>query len=188
MRDKILRSDALIGFTTRRTTQDNVNWQTHRWVVEELAAANALGKRTVEVRETGVDNQGGLTENNQRIDYDEAKRDECVVEIAEAVGVWTSRDFVRVQLLPPDVYNDLLPFLEQQGLTCQYTVKTGNFEDAPVAASIDPIKGGLFVAVPKGGRDALFRIKIRYGSRVWFSDYESFNSHKIELRAAGGGN
>jgi len=41
-------------FTTRRTTQDNVVWQTHQWVVMELAAAITLKKRVVEEREAGL--------------------------------------------------------------------------------------------------------------------------------------
>jgi hypothetical protein len=183
VKSKIRRSDALMAFTTRRTTQDNQVWQTHRWVVEELAAAAALGKKTVEVRETGVEQQGGLTQANQRIEYDEAARDKCLVEIVKALGVWHSTDYVQVQLLPEGVANnDLRPLLEQQGLICQYVVKVGNYEDSPVDAEIKGIKGGLFINVQKPERDALVKINLRFGNRVWRSDYESLDSYGIHLR------
>lgn len=192
VRTKIERSDAVLAFTTRRLPNNDgggaaaIPGLTHHWVIQELGAAYALGKPAVEVRETGVDNQGGLTENNQRIEYDEARRDECLVKIVQAVGALTSGDLVRVQLLPQGIYEDLLPLLDDGALSCQYTIRVGNFESQPVAVGIDPIKGGLFVGVSKAERDALFRIKIRYGNRLWLSDYQSLDAYKIDLRAAGG--
>lgn len=181
--NKIRRSDALIGFTTRRATQDNVVWQTHQWVVMELAAAFALKKRVVEVRETEVDPQGGLTQGLQRITYDASARDKCLVEIVKALGVWHSADTVKIQLLPEGLANnDLRPLLDDQGLSCTYVVKTGNFEDGPYDAKIQRIKGGLFIDTPNVPKDALIQIRIRYGNRSWSSDYESIDSYGIHLR------
>ena len=182
VRNKIRRSDALIGFTTRRTTQDNAVWQTHRWVIEEIAAAAMLGKRVVEVRETNVEQQGGLTQDNQRIEYDENARDKCLVEIVKACGVWHNTDMVKIQLLPEGTANnDLRPLLEQ-GLSCQYVIKIGNYEEPPVTANIERIKGGLFINVQQLEPDALIRINLRHGSRIWSSDYESLTSYGIHLR------
>ena len=43
VRDLIERSDAMMGFTTRRGDDpDGAMWGTHRWVTDELATANAL--------------------------------------------------------------------------------------------------------------------------------------------------
>jgi hypothetical protein len=182
VRSKIRRSDALIGFTTRRTTQDNAVWQTHRWVIEEIAAAATLGKRVVEVRETNVEQQGGLTQGNQRIEYDENARDKCLVEIVKAFGVWHNTDTVQIQLLPEGTANDDLRPLLEQGLSCEYVVKIGNYEESPVSTKIEGIKGGLFINVQQLDRDALIRINLRWGSRVWRSDYESLSSYGIHLR------
>lgn len=181
VKSKIRRSDALMAFTTRRTTQDNVVWQTHRWVIEELAAAAALGKKTVEVRETGVDGQGGLTQNHQRIEYNEAARDKCLVEIVKAVGVWQSASLVRVQLLPEGIRADLQPLLRDEGLTCKYRIKIGNFTDEDVTAKIEKITGGLFIDVPQLKSNELIQISIKHGSRVWESSYESLSSYGISL-------
>jgi hypothetical protein len=182
VKNKIRRSDALIAFTTRRTTQEDVIWQTHRWVVEELAAAAVLEKKTVEVREKGVEQQGGFTQANQRIEFDETARDKCLVDIVKALGVWHSTDFVQVQLLPEGVANDDLRPLLDQGLTCHYVTRVGSYDDQPVQAVVAGIKGGLFVYVRKPERDALVRINLRHGGRVWSSDYESLNSYGIHLR------
>jgi hypothetical protein len=182
VKNKIRRADALIAFTTRRTTQDDVIWQTHRWVVEELAAAAVLEKKTVEIREKGVEQHGGLTQANQRIEFDETARDKCLVDIVKALGVWHSTDFVQVQLLPEGVANDDLRPLLDQGLTCHYVTRVGSYDDQPVEAVVAGIKGGLFVYVRKPERDALVRINLRHGSRVWSSDYESLNSYGIHLR------
>lgn len=182
---KIQYSDALMAFTTRRTTQDNVVWQTHRWVIEELAAAAALGKKTVEVRETDVEQQGGLTQANYRITYDENERDKCLVEIVKAIGKWQSSNLVRVQLLPEGIRGDLQPLLSNQGLSCQYVVRRGSFVGNEVPATIERITGGLFIDVPQLGSDSLIQISIRYGDQEWSSDYESLNSYGIHLREMG---
>ncbi len=182
VRNKIRRSDALMGFTTRRTTQDNAVWQTHRWVIEELAAAAALQKKTVEVRESGVEQQGGLTQGHQRIEYDENARDKCLVAIVEALGIWHSTDFVLVQLLPEGVANaDLRPLVDQ-GLTCHYVTRVGSQDDPPIQAVVEGIKGGLFVFVRRPERDALVKLSLRHGNRVWSSDFESLNSCGVHLR------
>jgi hypothetical protein len=186
VRNKILRSDALIGFTTRRIeadNQDNYDGRTHLWVIQELAAAYTLDKRLVEVRENGVNPQGGMLQDYQRINYDETARDKCLVKITEALGAWHSTDMVRIQLLPEGIANDdLRPLLNQGGLTCQYTVRSGSYDAPAVPVNIVPITGGLFISVPQPSRDDLIQISIRYGNRVWNSDYESLNSYGIHLR------
>ncbi len=181
VKNKIRRSDALMAFTTRRATQDDVVWQTHRWVIEELAAAAVLEKKTVEVREKGVEQQGGLTQADQRIEYDENARDKCLVAIAQAVGVWQSSNLIRVQLLPEGIREDLRPLLSDEGLSCKYRIKSGNFTDADVPIKIERIKGGLFIDIPQLKADELIQISVRYGNRVWSSDYESLNSYGIHL-------
>lgn len=184
VKNKIRRSDALIAFTTRRASPGNTVGLTHRWVIEELAFAAGLEnpkKKTVEVRETGVDGQGGMTQANQRIEYDENARDKCLVEIVKAVGVWQSNNLVRVQLLPEGIREDLRPLLKDGGLTCKYRVKIGNFTDEDIPTKIEKITGGLFIDVPQPKSNELIQISIRYGSRVWESSYESLSSYGISL-------
>ena len=181
--EKIRRSDALIGFTTRRTTQDNVVWQTHRWVIMELAAAITLKKRAVEVREVGVDPQGGPDQGLQRIDYIEEKRDQCIVDIVKAVGSWHQSDNVTIQLLPAGLVDvDLRPIYKSPGIQCEYFLRVGNVDEGPYPAKLTGIKGGLFIEAPNVPQNALIQISVSYGGRTWSSDYESPDSRGIHLR------
>jgi hypothetical protein len=179
--NKIQRSDALIAFTTRRTTQDNVVWQTHRWVIEELAAAFALKKRTVEVRETGVDGQGGLTQANQRIEYDEKTRDNCLVRIVEAIGAWHRSNLVTLQLTFDTITEEEILNLSDVG-QCEYIVRIGNEESLPKLARVFSTKGSLVAFVPKTEKESLIRLRVNYGSKTWLSYYDSLDSYKIEMR------
>lgn len=178
---RIQYSDALMAFTTKREPQNPASVATHQWVKDELAVAVAHGKKIVEVREKGVDSQGGITSGYQRIEYDETKRDKCLVEIVKALGVWRSKKFVRVQLLPEGIRTDLRPLLRDEGLACKYRVKIGNFTEDDVAVKIEKITGGLFVNVPQPKSDELIQISVKHGSRVWESSYESLNSYGISL-------
>jgi hypothetical protein len=175
-------SDALIGFTTRRASQNELSAQTHRWVISELASARTLGRRVVEVREQGVDPQDDLLQGLQRIAYDEQARDQCLVEIIKAVGSWHRRGNVRIQLLPQEVTDDLRPRINEPGLSCQYTVRIGNYEEEPRIATIVPIKGGMFIDAADVPRDALIQIRVQYGGQSWSSDYESIDAYGIYLR------
>jgi hypothetical protein len=175
-------SDALIGFTTRRVAQDELSSQTHRWVISELSSARALRRRVVEVRERGVDPQDDLLQDLQRIVYDEQARDQCLIEIVKAVGSWHRRGNVRIQLLPQAFTDDLRPRINEPGLSCQYTVRIGNYEEEPRIARIMPIKGGMFIDAADVPRDALIQIKVQYGNQSWSSDYESIDAYGIYLR------
>ena len=183
---KIRQSHALIAFKTRRSTQDNVIWQTHQWVVEELAAAVAHHKQVLEVRETGVDPQGGFTQGRQRIDYDANARDKCLVEIVKAIGVWHQADTVKIQLLPEGLANnELRPLLPGEGLSCKYVIRTGNYEEEPVSAKITDIQSGLFIDAPRVPRDGLIRVNVIHGEKVWSSVFEPLDSYGVNLKLQG---
>ncbi len=179
---KIQVCDALIAFTTKREPQNTESVTTHQWVKDELAIAVAHDKKIVEVREIGVDSQGGITSGYKKIKYDEKARDKCLVEIVKAVGDWKKNNLVRVQLLPEGIHNDLRPLLNDQGLSCHFVIRTGSFNTEEKQAKIERITGGLFVYVPQLDSDSFIQISIRYGSQEWCSDYESLNSFGIHLR------
>ena len=178
---KILLSDALMAFTTRREPENPASVTTHQWVKDELAIAAASNKKIVEVREKGVDSQSGFTSGYQRIEYDAAARDRCLVEIVKAVGDWLSKKFVRVQLLPEGIRADLWRLLNDKNLSCYYRVKIGNYTAEDAAVKIEKIGMGLFIYVPQMNSDELIQISIEYKGRVWESSYESLNSYGISL-------
>ena len=182
---KITTSDAVIGFATQRKTPDALPGQTHQWIITELAAAVALQKPIVEVRELGVLPQGGLYMDLERIDYDPEHRDQCLVKIVKAVGSWHKTASVRIQLLPKGwAYDDLRPYLKQ--LKCSYVVKTLNYQAAPEPVQIDPIKGGLFINMPRVSSETTIKVIIEYGDRIWESDFESIDAFGIHLNRVTG--
>src|SRR6266446_8011620 len=153
--ERIGNSDALIAFTTRRDQLKNGNWTTHKWVQQELSTAIAKGILVAEVREADVDPQVGVDGDRQRITYEEANRDKCLVEIVRTIGRWHENLFVDLQLLPKEFIDDVKPLLKHAGLKCRYKLMVKNRESAFLDASIKPIKGGLFMAASNVPRDAL---------------------------------
>jgi hypothetical protein len=183
VRSRIRQSDGVIGFLTKRHPENPASTETHYWVLQELAAAYEVGRRVVEVRESGIDTQPGMLGALQRIEYNESERDKCLVEIVKAVGSWYQQPTVRLQLLPEGLANDdIRPLLNTQGLTCSYIIRNGNYEEGPYQATITPIKGGLFIDAPSFPGKSLIRISIKYGNQVWNSDYESLDSYGVYLR------
>jgi len=177
VRQRIETSDAMIALLTRRgePSAEGV-YETHRWVVEELALAIAGGLRVVEVREEGVSDQGGIAGNRQRIRYSEAERDKLLVELATTVGNWVRTVDVTLRLLPPEVVEEFRPLLGAPGFRCTYTVLEGNRESAPKDTLVRPIKGGLFVYAAGLSPQSLVRITIEGNGRRWTSDYEAPDS------------
>ena len=183
VKSSIERSDALIGFTTRRAPENVTMSPTHQWVVSELASAVTLNRRVVEVREQGVDPQGGLHQGLQRINYDEQARDKCLVEIAKAVGSWHKTGTIRLRLLPEALFQVLRPLRTDPELSCQYTVRIGSYESDPRDTKIIAITGGLFIEASNVPRDPLtmIRIDIKYRERIWSSDYEPVDTYGVNL-------
>ncbi|RJQ46103.1 MAG: hypothetical protein C4538_07360 [Nitrospiraceae bacterium] len=145
---KIADSDALIGFLTRRGNPDAGGvWKTHRWVIEEITTAINNKKKIVEVRETGVDEQGGIVGDRQHIIYDESARDKCIVEIIKTIGKWHSIERIKLKLLPEDCIQEIFPLLRNADLRCTYKIMTEDGEERAESVtkvvSINP--GGLFL-------------------------------------------
>lgn len=182
VREKIGESEAIIGFLTRR--EDSIGagkWQTHRWVIDELAAALAKGCHVLEVREDGVDEQGGMMGDRQRIAYKENLRDQCIVDIAKAIGKWHQRRAISLRLLPEECVRELMPLHRKQDLRCTYTLLLDRNETAEAQARLVPITGGLFLNVKDVPQQALVQIHVEYQGKHWRSSYENIDSPGIHL-------
>jgi hypothetical protein len=182
VRAQIRRSDALIAFATRRGDPNNERWATHRWVTDELAHALAIPLPVLEVRESGVDDQGGMAGDRQRVVYEEGRRDVCLVEVAKALGRWHSTNHVRLQLLPDECTEQILPFLRDSSLRCTYRVLVEGDVSPEVRADILPITGGLFVQARNIPRQALIQLNVECRGQSWSSDFESTDSLGVRLR------
>lgn len=183
VREKIAESDGMIGFLTRRGEPDaNNRWKTHRWVIEELATAAAKpNPRLAEVREEGVDEQGGIVGDRQRIEYRESARDHCVVEVAKVIGKWHKRRAVMLHLLPEDCVRELMPLHGKQDLRCSYQLLLDGEARPETPARIVPITGGLFLKAKDVPPQALVSVHVEYHGMHWRSDYENLDSPGIHL-------
>jgi hypothetical protein len=177
--ERIDRSHAAIGFLTRRDPTAGGGWTTHRWVTDELARADAKGLLIIEVREDGVDPQGGIVGNRQRLQLDDARREEFLVALVGALGKWP-RGTVKLQLIGDDV-DQLVPLLRQPGFSCLYRFNVGGNESDPIAAVVRPIVGGLFIEVENPPPQGLIQVEVSYRNRLWSSNFESMESHNIRL-------
>ena len=181
---RIELSDGVIAFLTRRGDPDQAGvYKTHRWVQDELAYGLAQGVRVVEVREEGVDEQGGMPGDRQRITYKEAERDRLMLELAKTVGAWVRSGTVNLQLLPPEFVGEIRPILGAPGFRCTYTVLEGSRETPPTDTQVRPIKGGLFIQARKLSPQALIRVVVEGQGRRWSSEYEAFDSLNIRMSA-----
>jgi hypothetical protein len=184
IRKSIKDSDALIAFTTRRDPIGQDRWSTHRWVTDELSQALAYNLPVVEVRERGVDDQGGIAGDRQRITYDENQRDKCLVELVKTIGGWHQGNTIKLQLLPDEFVQYIRPLLRQPNLHCTYRL-LGAEDDSPgeeMPTTILPITGGLFVHAKNVPRASLIQIRVECSGKSWASSFESVDSLGIHLQ------
>jgi hypothetical protein len=182
VRRKIQGSDALVAFVTRRDEISSGRWTTHRWVTDELAHALALGRPVVEVREAGVDDQGGIGGDRQRIVYDESQRDRCLVELVKTLGRWHQARDVQLKLLPETFAQAVFPLLRNPRLRCTYRLLVDGEETEDFPTRILPITGGLFIRVRGVPPEALLQVHVECEGRSWTSSYESTDALSIAMR------
>jgi hypothetical protein len=183
---KIKRSDALIGFATRREKVDDNHYTTHRWVTDEISQALALGLKTVEVREQDVDPQRGIAGGCQFIPYNKGQRDRCLVQLVEALGEWHRHNLVKLQLLPEECAQSIIPLMGDQQFRCvSQTYEDGAEEpNQETKLELRPLAGGLFAYIRDVPLGAFIRVSVQCGGRSWGSAFESTNHYGIRLREA----
>jgi len=180
---EISQSNALMAFVTRRDKKNKNQWTTHRWVTDELSQAIVLKLPVAEIRETGVDEQGGIAGDRQRIIYNETERDKCLVEIVKTIGNWHSSATIEMQLLPDEWVQTVRPLLRNPGLRCTYQIleKSGVMSDE-IPGTVLPITGGLFVRAKNVPRMSLIRIRVECSGKSWSSNFENIDSVGIHLQ------
>lgn len=184
VRQQIRDCDALLAFTTRRKRIANGKYSTHQWVTDEIITALEAKLPFVEVRETCVDRQPGMPGGRQYIPYDASARDECLIQIAKALGKWRQQLPVKLQLLPEAVTRSIRPYVGKAGFHCNYKVYRNGIESAAKETNVIPLPGGLFVLVSGLGTLASVQISVEAGGKTWTSDYSSIDAVSVELREA----
>jgi len=184
VRRQIQTSHAFIGFLTRRESAGGDHWTTHRWVTDELATALQVPVPTVEVREVGVDEQGGIAGDRQHIVYREDHRDRCLLDVVKVIGQWHKRGNIELKLAPEGFVDEIRPFLKKPGFQCSYTLMEGD-DEREEHAQVRPITGGLFVNLRNVSRSALIQVNVVANGVTWTSDFEPVNKVQVLLRKEG---
>jgi hypothetical protein len=184
VKNKIQTADALIAFATRRGDPNpEGKYATHRWVTDELAVAVGQKIPFVEVREVGVDEQRGIAGDHQPIIYDEKERDKCLVDLVEMIGRWHQEGPVRIQLLPDECTQEIIPLLNNPELQCSYHVLVDDDEVHEFPAKIRPFgQGSLIVRANDVPRRANIQVRIKFEGKLWVSNFESTELLSIHLR------
>jgi hypothetical protein len=191
---KLIRAcDAMIGFTTQldEAGVDQAGqplYTTHPWVVQELTAAMSQNPPIpfVEVREQGVISPGGMIDafNPQRINYREAERADCLLNLCLALERFHQQlSVTTVRLGPALIADQISDLLDDPGFLCQCQVLRGDVPLPQVPTPVLPIKGSLFVKLRGIGKEDLVRITVSAGGRVWRSSYDSVDTVDVQLKA-----
>lgn len=184
VRKNIQSCDGLIAFLTRRDPgPTNNRWTTHRWVTDELACALTSTSKihVLEVRETEIDDQGGMAGGRQYIVYDEKDRDRCLVDLVRAIGAWCR--MVKVKLLPEDFVNEVRPVIKDPRVKCSYRYLDGSRTSAPVDVQMLPVARSLVIEVnnvPYG--QPLIQVEVTAPGKLWTSDFEPVGLLSVHLQ------
>lgn len=179
---EIRQSNALMAFVTRRDKINENRWTTHRWVTDELSNAIAFKIPVAEIREAGVDEQGGIAGDRQRILYTESERDKCLVEIVKTIGKWHLSDTIELKLMPNECIQAVRPLLRNPGLRCTYKILERNgMMGEEIPAQILPITGGLFVRAKNVPPMSYIQIRVEGAGKSWSSEFENVESLGIHL-------
>ena len=180
---KIGECDALIAFRTRRDGPTaNGTYSTHQWVDNEVGVAFARNLQILEVTETLVNPAQGIAGALQRVTYDRDKRDELMVELVKALGVWHGQLRVQPQLLPMEAERIIKTHKDKAGFSCNYKILRGDQESGPHAAKVLVKRpGGAYVMLKNIRRDDLVEIEVAFGLELWKSDYSRIDDVQITL-------
>jgi|SRR5215813_1078806 len=127
---RIEQSDAAIGFFTIREGQGQADFNSHIWVRDEMAHANARGIPIIPVREDGARVPDGLLGARQYIPLYQGDRLACVVELVGALG---RRNIRRLKLDPDSdqLRRNLQQLRRTPGFTIQYRTQDEQGLESP---------------------------------------------------------
>lgn len=180
VRKRIDQSDALVAFFTLREGQEQADYNSHPWVRDELACAVGKDKPVLLVQEAGVKFPPAFIGNRQRINLNGDKLG-CVRELIQALrGHWIRR----LQLTPRDesLMDEIRTSMKNNDLKVVYRTRRGNVDSEYREASLERIKGGLYITATGVPDDALIEIEGKSGDKaVFFSDWESVDSIQVPV-------
>ena len=119
------------------------------------------------------------------ISYEEQKRDECLVKLAQRVGGWVAASGrLELQLFPDEFTRAVSPRLRDKNLACSYQVLRAE-DDIPgnPVATIIPVGQGLAIRVRNVSKGSMIRVQVACGRDFWWeSSYQPVDARILHLR------
>jgi hypothetical protein len=192
IRRRIQACHALIAFCTRRDSISDKKWTTHRWVTDELAFASQIGKSVAEVRELGVDEQGGIAGDRARIEYDSANRFGTLIQLTSTLARW-HRQYKRIHLLPllqivrdggvAEIGPDWLRSQARHpGFRCRYRVLDGDYATDFKDVQIQLVEGRFYFSASDVAPGPRIQVEISTGGQIFSSEFESVDDVNLAIR------
>jgi hypothetical protein len=150
-------------------------------VTDELTFALQANIPAVEIRETEVDDQGGIGGDRQRIEYDATARDRFLVQLAAVLGRWAQGRSRNLRLLPPKIVSRIRPYMQQQGFRCTYSLSKDGRGFPEKDALLVRREGGLYIMAKGVPPEMLIQIRVQAAGFSWTSDYIDIDSLGVEL-------
>src|SRR5262249_50350686 len=135
------------GFFTIREGQENAEYNSHQWVLQEMSQAHALKKPIIPVKEEGVKLQNGLFGDIQYVSLEQSDRLACVAVIVQTLG---QRQIRRLKLDPESdqLTRNLRQWYRTPGFQIRYRIQdeTGQ-ESESREGRLELFEMGLYVNV-----------------------------------------
>lgn len=181
--ERIRESDVCIGLLTKRDDPDGDGvFTTHKWVIQELAAAAAMDNPkipTFEIREKGIDPQKGMLGATQYLEF----TDKAILLLHLAKFVLKEKGklaFKTFMLLPHSFSEAIKPSLRHT--TCNYRFWHKGKEYEPQKADLLKMPAGFSVIIRNiPSEDALLELTVDSPGGKWSSGYVSVGSINVEL-------
>jgi hypothetical protein len=180
---RIQEADVCIGFLTKREKTDKGVYTTHRWVIEEIGVAISNKKPTFEIREKGVDPQGGIAGKFQRFEFNDKAL--LLFEILKfIVKEKQKRVYKTFMFSTKEFVDEVNPYIANDDVRCTYSffVKPNKFyqEEETKIISFEG-KYSTILKIPDG-EEASLKISVKIpGGIIWKADYFPIDIFNVKL-------
>lgn len=181
VKSRIQRSDALIAFFTFREGQENADYSSHIWVLNEYVYADAMGKPVIPVKEAGVKVPDGIMGNRQYIPLNQADKLGCVAELVTALG---RRNIRRLKIDPEEdqLRRQIRAWRRTQGFAVRYRTQDEGLESEARLGRLEEFDQGFYLNVADVPRKAYVEVEgILNGAAVFSSGWVSADAVQVRV-------
>ena len=165
VKNRIKECDAVVSLLTERD-----EGRADRWVVEERAYADGLGKWIAAVVQEGLE-VGGMYQQNERIKFKPDAPQQCFLEISELLGSWKRKSgrFIRIQIEPQAA---AALAAGDENATVRYRFwERDRCTDWQETRAV-PRAGGVIVYLKGATEEVEVQVEVVCGRTIWRSEVE----------------